>query len=196
MSGIPLAVLLELSDVADKERLRFEHSYEQGFDSSCGLSALACLMSLYWNAETDEAALAESAFGAKEAGDYTVSFADLVRLLGEAGFAAAAYRLDYAGLVDAAARYAPILVHYDRPEPHFALVLHADAAGPVTADPAEGTSLLDRAAFEARWSGAALLARMPGREPDRMVLREAAESAAGRAGVLEAAARTAARERR
>ncbi len=195
MSGIPLAVLLELSDVADKERLRFEHSYEQGFDSSCGLSALACLMSLYWNAETDEEALAESVFGAKEAGDYTVSFADLVRLLEKAGFAAAAYRLDYAGLVDAAARYAPILVHYDKPEPHFALVLHADASGLVTADPAEGTRLLDRAAFEARWSGAALFARSPGRGPDSGALREAADRAAGRARLLETAARASARGR-
>jgi hypothetical protein len=54
MAGI-LSFLLLLQNVQSTETLRFAHVAEQGYDTSCGLSALSDLVSRYWNCPVSKA---------------------------------------------------------------------------------------------------------------------------------------------
>lgn len=142
-------------------------------------------MGTYWGVPVDEAELLAGLPARPRDEAYTVSFFDMAGLLRARGFAASGYRMDYAQLLKAVARYAPLVVHYDRPEAHFALVLGADEEGLVVADPATGTSLIDRWSFLDRWSGNVLLARNPGPASPRGVLEAAIGATLGRRSLLE-----------
>ncbi len=115
----------------------------------------------------------------------------MAAILESRGFQWAAYRMDYDQARTAAGRYVPIIVHYDRPRKHFALLLAADDTSVVVADPASGTAMLGRSDFEARWSGNVLLAALPQGGLNAARLREAISSVRGRTGVLDRAARVA-----
>ena len=105
------------------------------------------------------------------------------------GVAARAFRLDWDGLVGMAAKgYAPIVVHYDEPEKHFALLLGFDDGRAVTVDPARGLESLSREAFEARYSGTAMALASRALVPNAALVAEAVETAAGRQRRLEEAA--------
>jgi len=189
-AAIELALLLWLSPqggLEDRETLRFAYSSEQGFDTSCGLSALACLLETYWGREASELELADECFGHGEEGDYSVSLAGLKELLVARGFVAAACQMSFAQLAEAAAAYPPVLVHYDAPKGHFALVLAAVEEGVITADPAEGTVILSRGDFEGRWSGYAVLAARPDARPDSKAMEAALAQCLGRDRLLEVA---------
>ncbi len=161
-------ILLLLSGAVDRESLRFAYSTEQGYDTSCGLTTLACFMDRYWGVSSDEFSLAREFLAGKIAGgDFTVSFADMAAILKAKGFAYKAYQMSYDQLEKAVAKYAPIIVHYDKPEGHFALVLAIRGDAVLTADPAEGTISRERASFESRWSGKVLVAALPGKESRR-----------------------------
>jgi predicted double-glycine peptidase len=187
-AAMGLALLLWLAapgGIEDRETLRFACSSEQGFDTSCGLSALACLLKTYWGRETSELELAEECFGGREEGDYTVSLAGLKGLLVARGFVAAACQMSYAQLAEAAANYPPVLVHYDAPKGHFALVLAVKEEGVITADPAEGTIILSRGDFEGRWSGYAVLAARADSRPEGEAMEAAIAQCMGRDRLLE-----------
>jgi len=188
-----LSLILALADITDRETLLFQFSTEQGYDTSCGLSTVACLMDTYWGVPTEEAELvqylARDTVGSE---GLTTSFADMAAILESRGFQWAAYRMNYDQVRSAVGRYAPIIVHYDRPRKHFALLLSADDRSLVVADPATGTTVLSRRDFESRWSGNVILAALPqATEGDR--LREAIGSVRGRTAVLDRAARVASR---
>lgn len=176
--------------VLSKESLRFQYTLEQGFDTSCGMSVVATALDLYWGVPTDEDELIETALGEKlEDGDYTVSLADMAGAFESRGVAARAFRLDWDGLVGMAAKgYAPIVVHYDEPEKHFALLLGFKDGRAVTVDPARGLESLSREAFEARYSGTAMALASRTLEADAVLVAEAIETAAGRQRRLEEAA--------
>jgi predicted double-glycine peptidase len=188
ITAMELALLLWLAApgcIEDREELRFAYSSEQGFDTSCGLSTLVCLLKTYWGWEASELELAEECFGGREGGDYSVSLAGLKSLLVARGFVAAACQMSFSQLVEAVARYPPVLVHYDAPKPHFALVLAVREEGVITADPAEGTVLRSRSDFERRWSGYALLAARPDSRPEGEAIAAAIAQCLGREGLLE-----------
>lgn len=176
--------------VVSKESLRFQYTLEQGYDSSCGMSVVATALDRYWGVQTDEVELIETALGNKlEDGDYTVSLADMAGAFESRGVAARAFRLDWDGLVGMAAKgYAPIVVHYDDPEKHFALLLGFEDGRAVTVDPARGLESLGREAFEARYSGTAMALASRTLESDSALVAEAIEAAAGRRRRLEEAA--------
>ncbi len=176
--------------VLSKESLRFQYTLEQGYDSSCGMSVVATALDLYWGVPTDEDELIETALGEKlEDGDYTVSLADMAGAFESRGVAARAFRLDWDGLVGMAAKgYAPIVVHYDEPEKHFALLLGFKDGRAVTVDPARGLESLSREAFEARYSGTAMALASRALVPNAALVAEAVETAAGRQRRLEEAA--------
>lgn len=176
--------------VLSKESLRFQYTLEQGYDSSCGMSVVATALDLYWGVPTDEDELIETALGEKlEDGDYTVSLADMAGAFESRGVAARAFRLDWDGLVGMAAKgYAPIVVHYDEPEKHFALLLGFEDGRAVTVDPARGLESLSREAFEARYSGTAMALASRALVPNAALVAEAVETAAGRQRRLEEAA--------
>ena len=90
---ILLLVILMSCPVKSKESLRFQYTYEQGFDTSCGMSVVATALDRYWGVPTDEVELIGSALGDKiEEGDYTVSLADMAKAFEERGVAARAFR--------------------------------------------------------------------------------------------------------
>lgn len=174
MLSLFLSAVLSLTEIEDRESLRFRFSYEQGSDDSCGLQALSCLLSLYWGGAVSESELIlESATSADRKGPLRTSFSDMRRLLTARGFASAAYKMDYGGLAEAVRRYAPVIAHYSRPVGHFVLVLYADSRCVVVSDPAEGCLLLCRSDFEGRWSGFVLLAASTEGVPRREVMAAA-----------------------
>ena len=182
-------ILLLLSETIDKESLRFIHSSEQGYDTSCGLTALACLIDRYWGIPADERSLAETYLANKlAAGNLTISFADMALILHAKGFVWKAYRMSYDQLEQAAAAYAPMIIHYDKPEGHFALLISARDGELVIGDPAEGTTLRGREYFESRWSGAVLLAANPEGRLNEQELVAATLWAQGRSALLDESA--------
>ncbi len=182
-------MLLLLSETVDRESLRFAYSTEQGFDTSCGLTALSCLMDRYWGVPSDEVSLARDFLAEKiVGGDLTVSFADMAAILKAKGFSCKAYQMNFGQLEKAVARYAPVIVHYDRPEGHFALVLAVRDGSVLTADPAEGTISRGKVAFESLWSGNVMLAALPGKAVNLELIEEAKKSVWGRGELLERAA--------
>jgi uncharacterized protein len=181
-------IILALSEVRDSESLRFVYSSEQGADTSCGLSTLSCLMNTYWGCTTDETSLALELFSTGKEENFTTSFADMIRLLRAHGFACQAYNMTFTQLGQAVAKYAPVIIHYGKPEGHFALVLAMSDSTLVTADPAQGTVAQERGAFESAWSGYVLLAALPKQKPKREIVAAAVESVLGREELLDRAA--------
>jgi predicted double-glycine peptidase len=146
-----------------EEELRFEAVYKQGYDTSCGIAAAASLLNTYWNTSASEADLYQGmVFAGVEAGGgrYTVSFAGIGAALGAYGVQSRAYAMDWEALNSTLQKgYAPIAVHYEKPLPHFALLLHIDARRgyAFVADPARGLGVVDQGVFTKNYSGNALL---------------------------------------
>jgi len=181
-----LLMLLLLAGARDRESLRFAYIAEQGWDTSCGFGALACLMSRYWGRAADETSLALEFFPERiESGDLTVSFSDMSAILKAKGFACAGYRMDYAQLCAALSAYAPLLVHFSLPDGHFALALAQGGGGIIVSDPAEGTIVLTKEEFLSRWSGKVLVAAIPSRKADKASLEEAIFATLARTTLLE-----------
>jgi predicted double-glycine peptidase len=179
---------LTLQNIQNREVMRFIHSTEQGFDSSCGLSTLAAFLSIYWGIAATEVSVWEDYLSGKLAlDDSTVSFEDMRTVLKAKGFTVAAFKMTWSELVEVTTRYSPLIVHYDEPEGHFALVLSISEDRVVTVDPAEGTVEKDRSAFEGTWSGNVMLARRLGESPNAAFLTEAVKAAAGRRELAEVA---------
>jgi len=175
-----------LRESASKEERRFLYIGEQGFDTSCGYAAAAGLASLYWQVPVSETELIALNHGTIDAsGSQTVNLADIARSLQALGFEVQGGRADWEGLRIAAERYAPVLVHYARPETHFALVLAADRDAVVSADPARGLELVGRAQFEKRWSGVVLLVKADQRRRNDRLLGAAIAGTRGRRSLLE-----------
>jgi uncharacterized protein len=146
-------------EVLPKESLRFAFVCEQGYDTSCGYSAAVSLLALYWRLPVSEDELvARYASDKLAAGKLDVSFDELARIFGDYGFSAKGVRMNWEQLGSALERYAPIVIHYARPDRHFALALHSKGGWIITLDPALGCEILSREQFMERWSGAALLA--------------------------------------
>jgi ABC-type bacteriocin/lantibiotic exporter with double-glycine peptidase domain len=160
---------IDLAAVLPKETARFAYVAEQGADASCAFAALSSWLSLYWDSPASEAQLileaaalqekaAANGDGSAKGDGFGADLSVVSALLDARGFASRAYRLDWTGLAAAAGRYAPLLVHYDRPDGHFALLLGFRGEAAVVADPARGLETVERAEFERRWSGVALAA--------------------------------------
>jgi predicted double-glycine peptidase len=139
------------------ESLRFAQVAEQGYDTSCGLSVLAELLTRYWNYPiSEEALLAEWSVLRQMSGqpqnptstrnqeNYSVSFKDMQDLLSHHGFTSKAFRFTYEQLVKASGSYAPLILHFADQEGHFVLCLYAEDDFLVIADPAEGVYWLSR----------------------------------------------------
>jgi uncharacterized protein len=173
-------------EVMPKEGLRFAFVREQGFDRSCGFSAAASLMSLYWRLEVDERELVDSYAPEKlDSGRLEVSFSDLACIFSDYGFAVKSVRMTWPQLEAALSAYAPIVIHYQRPDRHFVLALRASSGWIITLDPALGCEIQSREQFMERWSGAAMLAFSEAASRDDAFLGEAIRAAEDRRELLE-----------
>jgi len=189
-----LALFLAMDQPVPKENLRFTFVMEQGMDASCGLATVATALSLYWRIPVLEAELLAAGFADVLPGDGraegTVSLASMARSFESRGVSARAFRLDWNELADILSRgYAPLVVHYDRPEPHFALLLGISGEVAVLADPARGLETLGRTGFGKRYSGVAMALASTSRQRDTQQLDAAITAASGRRTILERACR-------
>ncbi|MBP7264598.1 MAG: hypothetical protein KBB32_10500 [Spirochaetia bacterium] len=127
-----------------------------------------------------------------ERGDYTVSLADMAQALTGYGLACRAYKMDVSALEKALEKgFAPIIVHYDRPETHFALVLGMKDGSVITVDPARGMEALEEDEFLRRYSGIAMLVAGQGKVVNLDRLEQAMGFALGKRDLLEKASRMA-----
>ncbi|HEY9055483.1 MAG TPA: cysteine peptidase family C39 domain-containing protein [Rectinemataceae bacterium] len=185
-----LALLALLAELADGEAFRFSYCAEQEYDSSCGLSALASLMAMYWNIPVDERILlGEIAPRKASSGDYSISFADMGSVLESRGFAWRAFRMNPDQLERAMESHAPLILHFDWPLGHFVLALGFCDGRFVIADPARGVYAICREALLGKWSGYALAALHPGRTRNQALLDQARADSIGRLMILENSAR-------
>jgi len=187
---LSLALLLTLDQPVSKEALRFRYVMEQGLDASCGMATVATALSLYWRVPILEAELLTGLFTQDDMldgrADGRVSLATMVVAFESRGVSAKAFRLDWDGLVEILARgYAPVVVHYDRPDPHFALLLGISGELAIVADPARGLETLGRADFEKRYGGVAMALASRALQRDTELLDAVIQVATGRRTLLE-----------
>jgi predicted double-glycine peptidase len=147
--------------LVSEEELRFTTVYKQGYDTSCGVAATATLLNTYWNIPITEVDLYQDLIlNHAQEGDinYTVSFLDIAEYLKKHGIQSRAYKMDWETLEDTLNKgYAPILIHYEKPDPHFALMLYNENGYAFVADPARGFGLMDKCWFMKNYSENALL---------------------------------------
>jgi ABC-type bacteriocin/lantibiotic exporter with double-glycine peptidase domain len=158
------------------EELRFTYAQKQGYDTSCGVAVTASLLNTYWNTPINEVDLYQDMIldrlaetGGNEVSDtnYTISFLIMTDYLKQHRIAARAYKMDFSTLADSLQKgYAPIVVNYTEPQPHFALLLHINERGfAFVADPARGFEFVDSDTFNKNYSGNALLTASNGVPP-------------------------------
>lgn len=191
MSSFRCAAALGLvlsSVVAPKEALRFDLVRPQQTAGSCGFAAAASVLTLVWGVETSEADLT-AAHVRRSADAGSVSFQAIARAFEEAHIPARGYHMTYEQLVRTVSCYAPVIVHYGTPRRHFVLVYAADDAFVLVGDPSAGVSVLSKARFRARWSGAVLLCASQTLSADHGVIRKARETFGRRILSLEACVR-------
>jgi len=171
--------------VTSREAQRFAWVDEQGWDESCGYAALASLLGRYRGLPTTESDLLGTDAGPGQTVK-RVSLAALAHAARSRGLTFDAWRARWDDLPALTASATPLLVHYDRPRPHFALLLSVGPRGAVTADPARGLELLGRDQFLARWSGVVCRVVDPARPgAGRSEAEAAAASALARGRLLD-----------
>ncbi len=171
-----LFLFLMFSIVTSKESVRFQYVHEQEFDTSCGFSAVASLLDIYWGIATSEIKIVHDYVLPKintlKNKEYTASLLDLSRIISAYGIANKGFRMNYKQLEKVMDRYSPVLVHYEKLEVHFALVLWASDEIVVVVDPARGAEWLTRVEFESRWDGVVLLTASETLRSNREVIRQ------------------------
>jgi ABC-type bacteriocin/lantibiotic exporter with double-glycine peptidase domain len=159
---MPLYVLLLLPLlVTPEESLRFTYANKQGFDTSCGVAVTASLLNNYWNTSVTEPELYQGMILdriTEEDAAYTVSLLHIAEYIKTHGIQSRSYKMDWDILADTLTKgYAPIIINYDKPTPHFALLLHLRNTYAFVADPARGFEFVDKKSFEKNYSGYAML---------------------------------------
>ena len=174
-----------IASAAPKEELRFLLVHEQSTGTSCGYSVLSSLLTFYWNLEVDEDQLLRRHTDIGELG-FRTDFASMAEIVADYGLTAQGFWLDFGGVGAAAERFGPVVVRYDRPDPHFSLLLATSRGYAIVADPAQGIEVIPEQDFMRRWSGAALLVSAFHRRPDRERVLRALERGLSRIRGFEA----------
>jgi len=153
----PVLAFLLISE----EEIRFTHTYKQGYDTSCGIAVTATLLNNFWNIPITEADMYQEMILSKYSeGDlnYAINFLTISDYLAPRGIQSRAYKMDWAALEDTLGKgFSPIIIHYERPRPHFALLISIYNNYAFVADPARGFVLLEKSQFERDYSGNVLL---------------------------------------
>ena len=149
-------MVMLFSTLVSKEDLRFRFVLEQQTDTSCGISSVATLLSLYRGVPAPEDQLIKQ-FADKFSDTYRVTFADMRDMLSHYGVASFGARMSFSQLLSAAGLYSPLIVHLSSTDGHFALLLHTDGEWVALADPSAGLRILHSRRFKHEWTGVALL---------------------------------------
>lgn len=175
-----------LTITTPKEDLRFQYVDEQEYDTSCGYSTVSSLLSKYWDVDVSEEDFVNTYLPEKiEKNDYKTSLVDLSKILTDYAIANKSYRMTYDQFVSINEKYFPVVVHYRKPDDHFALVLGICSNNIITADPARGVEILSEEQFLYRWSGIVLLTASNKKNIDRSVVNKAISTALSRKNNLE-----------
>jgi len=179
-----------LSIALSKEALRFQYTYEQGFDTSCGIAVTVTLLNTYWGFNVSERELIEKFISPKlETKDYSVSIKDIAEILRSYNLATKAFAMNLDQVKDAVKKgFAPIIVHYEKPVKHFVLLLGFDKEWIIIADPARGLEAISVETFLERYSGNVLLVASSTKKVQLEKLASAISTATNRADLLERAA--------
>jgi predicted double-glycine peptidase len=139
--------------VRNMKELGFQTTLRQQYDFSCGSAALATLLSHHYNYPVSEQQVFEQMF---LAGDQPkirkegFSLFDMQRFLAARGFKADGFQLPLQKLIDA--KLPAIVLVSDKGYHHFVVIKGAAGGRILLGDPAAGTRLLARGAFEAIWT--------------------------------------------
>lgn len=148
----------DLTNVISKEELKFAYSKEQENDRSCGFSVVVSLLKNYWNINTTEDELISLySINSSNVNKFRISFSDMSSLLSNFDISSKGYKMSISQLKQYITKFSPIIVHYDRPEKHFALLLGIYNNSIIVSDPSRGLELLSEKLFLGRYSGQVLL---------------------------------------
>jgi uncharacterized protein len=149
---------LFLLSIVPKDELQYSQGFKQLEETSCGYSVVSSLLFYYYNIDITETELLSNYFSQKTAvGDYTLSFLEIRTILTDYGIESRAYKMTFEELEKHISRFAPIIIHYDRPENHFSLLLKKKDGFIITSDPAQGLRLSSIRDFKKMWSGNVIL---------------------------------------
>jgi ABC-type bacteriocin/lantibiotic exporter with double-glycine peptidase domain len=175
--------------MVSEEALRFTHVYKQGYDTSCGIAVTASLLQYYWNIPIEEADLYQTMILDKadeDADTYTISFLDIINHVSRYQLAAKAYKMDWDMLHDTLEKgFAPIVINYEKPQPHFALLVHLAKDFALVADPAKGFEIVAQPVFEKNYSGNALLTASRSAVKDTERIKQITETQTARLTTLQ-----------
>ncbi len=178
----------DISQIKSLESLKFTGVHEQGTDRSCGLSVLSSILNLYLGHDTDENTLIRQ-FQVLLQENEELSLQQMMNIFSAYGYLSKTYRADVANLIKAVDLYAPVIVHYEKPDLHFAFVLYADDKCLVTADPVSGIEVQTVTAFQKRWSNIMLLIQMPKDKLNKNLLHDTVKRTLEKAELMERSAR-------
>ncbi len=178
----------EFGKVKSMEELKFSAVHEQDADESCGLSVLASILNLYLGIETNEKELLDLLREDINL-ENRVNMQQMMQAFKHYSFQTKAYKMDIENLRKAVNLYAPIIVHYDRPKPHFAFILFMDDKKIVIADPALGINVDSINTFKNKWSKTALLIKIPDGELNESILNKGISDALNKYYLLKRMAR-------
>lgn len=178
----------DISQVKSLESLKFTGVHEQGADRSCGLSVVSSILNLYLGHDTDENTLIRQ-FQALLQESEELNLLQMMNIFSTYGYVSKTYRTDVENLIKAVDLYAPVIVHYEKPDLHFSFILYADDKCLVTADPVSGIEVQTVTAFQKRWSGIMLLIKMPKDKLNKNLLNDTVKRALEKAELMEKCAR-------
>lgn len=148
------------------ENLSFAIVPRQSEPASCGYAVLSGLINLNEADEqafrlrtntTEEALLAIYGRLSSTPAHQPLSMLDMMEILADFNISSIPLNMDVNNMIFALQNGQPLILHYDRPLPHFVLGLNADDSLIVVADPESGVVALSRNEFEKRVSGFVLL---------------------------------------
>ena len=180
MNGLGLAFafasVLQLATPKSVEDLSFTIVPRQSHADSCGYAVLAGLLriaesrgqfsgeSWYYPGMATETSLMERYRQAepdeeKQSGNDRLTILGMIKILDDFRISSIPVKLDPQKISGTLERISPIILHYDKPRPHFTLGLgrDADSGLVVVADPESGLAALPESELAARASGYALL---------------------------------------
>lgn len=192
MNGFMFFVLSTL--LISEEEMRFTHVYKQGYDTSCGIAVTAALLNHYWNIPIEEPDLYQAMILDRiedDSATYTISFLNIMQYLQHHQIAGRAYKMDWDTLQDTLHKgFAPVIINYDKPNPHFALLLHLEHNFAFVADPAKGFEIVDKPTFEKNYSGNSLLTASRSAVKDTERIQRITEAETSRLETLQGLARS------
>ncbi|MEM9424881.1 MAG: cysteine peptidase family C39 domain-containing protein [Spirochaetota bacterium] len=144
-----------------KENLRFRGVLEQHYDSSCALATAATLLQLYWHVAITEKELLNQAFPKLKERELDeesrMNMLKLQNLIEAQGFQTKGFKMDLQQLHRAVKQFGPVVLHYEKPTTHFALLLGVVDGYFVVADSARGIETLSARQLSKRRSPLVLL---------------------------------------